>query len=136
MPKSPNHQGFSEYLTVSEAAEFLGVSPWTLRNWDKAGRLRPQRHPKNGYRIYRHEDLQAVLDIGPPPADPQPVDWNRLGRAEHFVQFYESDAYLEKSVSGYVSTGLKAGIGTIVVATPAHRNGIERRLAEAGIDLA
>jgi len=30
---------FAEYLTVGEAADFLGVSPWTLRNWDKAGRL-------------------------------------------------------------------------------------------------
>ena len=34
-------QTFNEYLTVAEAAEFLGVSPWTLRNWDKAGKLSP-----------------------------------------------------------------------------------------------
>src|SRR5690242_16822964 len=41
-------QKLKEYLTVGEAAEFLGVSPWTLRNWDRAGKLRPRRHPKNG----------------------------------------------------------------------------------------
>ena len=34
-----------EYLTVSEAAELLGVSPGTLRNWDRTGKLKPHRHP-------------------------------------------------------------------------------------------
>ena len=48
-------QNLSEYLTIHEAAKFLGVSSWTLRNWDKSGKLKPGRHPMNGYRIYRHE---------------------------------------------------------------------------------
>src|SRR3982750_4500727 len=65
MPQPRSTPRFVDYLTVGEAAEFLGVSPWTLRNWDKAGRLKPMRHPKNGYRIYRHEDLEAVLSPGP-----------------------------------------------------------------------
>ena len=55
---SPN---FADYRTVGEAAEFLGVSRTTLRNWDRADKLKPRRHPKNGYRIYLHEDLEAVL---------------------------------------------------------------------------
>jgi hypothetical protein len=50
-----------DYLTVSEAACILGVSPWTLRNWDKANKLKPRRHPLNGYRLYRREDLEALL---------------------------------------------------------------------------
>ena len=53
-------QSFADYRTVSEAAEFLGVSTATLRNWDRNGKLKPRRHPKNGYRIYRHEDLAAL----------------------------------------------------------------------------
>jgi len=51
----------SEYLTVGEAAEFLGVSPSTLRNWDRAGKLNPRRHPVNGYRLYVKVELERLL---------------------------------------------------------------------------
>ena len=50
-----------EYLTVKGAAQFLGVSPATLRNWDQAGKFRAVRHPVNGYRLYRREQLAAML---------------------------------------------------------------------------
>lgn len=50
-----------EYLTVKEAAEFLGVCPATLRNWDRSGKLKPKRHPMNRYRLYRRDELEAVL---------------------------------------------------------------------------
>src|SRR4051812_28460137 len=52
---------FADCLTIGEAAEFLGVSTATLRNWDRSGKLKPRRHPQNGYRIYLHEDLADVL---------------------------------------------------------------------------
>jgi excisionase family DNA binding protein len=51
-----------DYLTVAEAAEQLGVSPSTLRNWDKSGKLSALRHPVNGYRLYRRGDLTALLN--------------------------------------------------------------------------
>jgi DNA-binding transcriptional MerR regulator len=50
-----------EYLTVKAAAALLGVCPATLRNWDRAGKLRPSRHPINHYRLYRRAELEAVL---------------------------------------------------------------------------
>ena len=50
-----------EYLTVKAAAAFLGVCPSTLRNWDRAGKLRPRRHPMNRYRLYRRDELEAIL---------------------------------------------------------------------------
>jgi len=50
-----------DYYTVSEAARFLGVSSATLRNWDKAGKLIPYRHPLNGYRLYLKADLEKLL---------------------------------------------------------------------------
>jgi hypothetical protein len=37
------------YLTIKEDSEFLGVSPWTLRNWDRDGKLKPLQHPLYGY---------------------------------------------------------------------------------------
>lgn len=51
----------AEYLTVGEAAATLGVSRSTLRNWDKAGKLKPYRHPLNGYRLYSLKELDALL---------------------------------------------------------------------------
>jgi excisionase family DNA binding protein len=49
------------YLRVGEAARLVGVSRATLRNWDKAGKLRAVRHPMNGYRLYRRKDLESIL---------------------------------------------------------------------------
>jgi len=56
-------QNFGEYLTIKEAADFLGVSPSTLRNWDRAGKVRAVRHPVNGYRLYLQQDLSALLEL-------------------------------------------------------------------------
>jgi hypothetical protein len=52
---------FGDYLTIGEAAAVLGVSIETLRNWDRAEKFRPARHPFNGYRLYRREDLESLL---------------------------------------------------------------------------
>ncbi len=62
MAKTSRSQKVSEYLTVGEAAEVLGVSPWTLRHWDRTGKMKSYRHPVNRYRLYRREDLVALLD--------------------------------------------------------------------------
>ncbi len=51
----------ADYLTVGEAANTLGVSRSTLRNWDKTGKLKPCRHPVNGYRLYERSELDALL---------------------------------------------------------------------------
>jgi excisionase family DNA binding protein len=52
----------NNFLRVSDAAKYLGVSASTLRNWDQAGKLTAVRHPVNGYRLYRLEDLQGLLN--------------------------------------------------------------------------
>ena len=52
----------SDLLTVGEAAKVLGVSAATLRNWDNAGKLTATRHPINGYRLYRREDIEALIN--------------------------------------------------------------------------
>ena len=52
----------TEFLLVGEAAEFLGVSAATLRNWDREGRLDAIRHPINGYRLYRRHELEKLLE--------------------------------------------------------------------------
>jgi excisionase family DNA binding protein len=50
-----------EYLTIRQAAEFLAVCPNTLRNWGRNGKIDVHRHPVNGYRLFRLEDLQKLL---------------------------------------------------------------------------
>jgi len=50
-----------DFLRISEAAEYLGVSPNTLRNWENAGKIVAYRHPVNSYRLFKKEELDALL---------------------------------------------------------------------------
>ena len=72
----------------------------------------------------------AVHDLAPR------FDWSALSDPEHFVQFYETDAFLINSLGGFISTGLMAGDACIVVATEAHREALEDKLQSYGMDLA
>ncbi|MBI5786954.1 MAG: MerR family DNA-binding transcriptional regulator [Candidatus Niyogibacteria bacterium] len=51
----------AKYLTIKEAAKFLGVSSLTLRNWDRRGKLTAIRHPVNNYRLYTFSELERFL---------------------------------------------------------------------------
>ena len=50
-----------KYFTIKEVAKLLGVTPLTLRNWDKSGKLRAYRNPINNYRIYKPEEIELFL---------------------------------------------------------------------------
>jgi signal transduction histidine kinase/CheY-like chemotaxis protein len=63
-------------------------------------------------------------------------DWSAMRESEHFVQFYETDAFLLGSLSGFISAGLSMDDACIVVATKEHREGLEELLREAGADVA
>lgn len=56
-----------DYLRISDAADYLGVSPNTLRNWERAGKIVAHRHPVNQYRLFRREDLDALLRLAERP---------------------------------------------------------------------
>ncbi len=49
------------YITIKQASKILNVTPLTLRNWDKNGKLKAHRHPMNNYRVYKIEDLERVI---------------------------------------------------------------------------
>src|SRR5687768_10137281 len=140
MTRSSFSRSFAEYRTVSEAAEYLGVSSTTLRNWDRSGKLKPRRHPQNGYRIYLHEDLEAILrsadqsklivdDLTPK------ICWEGVSQGEHFVQFYETDEFLLDAVARFVSEALGHGQNSIVIATLEHRVGLQKELLQRGISI-
>jgi DNA-binding transcriptional MerR regulator len=48
-------------ITIKKAAEILGVTPLTLRNWDNSGKFPASRHPINGYRVYKVSDIENLL---------------------------------------------------------------------------
>lgn len=50
-----------EYLQITEAAQFVGVSPTTLRNWEREKKITVYRNPLNSYRLYKKEDLEKLL---------------------------------------------------------------------------
>lgn len=47
-----------DFLKVSDAAEYIGVSAQTLRRWDADGKLTAVRRPGSSYRFYRLADLE------------------------------------------------------------------------------
>lgn len=51
----------SEYLSIAQVADILGVTKETLRRWDTSGELVAQRDPINNYRAY-HKDQLTHLD--------------------------------------------------------------------------
>ncbi len=80
--------------------------------------------------LQRHTADLAVRELAPR------LDWSQMSESEHFVQFYETDAFLLNSLSGFIGTGLSAGEAGIVVATKAHREALEELLQEYGLDVA
>lgn len=51
-----------DYLRVGQAAELLGVTDQTIRNWHSSGKLAGLRHPVNGYHLFRRADVEALLE--------------------------------------------------------------------------
>ncbi len=51
----------NEYLTLSEAAEYIGKSKETLRRWDREGKLTAIREPMSNYRVYKREQVDTLF---------------------------------------------------------------------------
>lgn len=58
-----------DFLLVKGAAELLGVSVNTVRAWSATGKLQEYRHPVNNYRLFKKEEVEALLDqiVNPKP---------------------------------------------------------------------
>jgi excisionase family DNA binding protein len=50
-----------KFLSVNEVAKIIGVTPLTVRNWDKKKRLVAYRNPVNNYRLYKVEDVENLM---------------------------------------------------------------------------
>jgi excisionase family DNA binding protein len=54
-----------DWLTLGQAAKFLGVAQSTIRKWSDHGRV-PAFYTPGGHRRYRRRDLEAFLDRSGP----------------------------------------------------------------------
>ena len=68
----------------------------------------------------RHASWQELLAASPPQS--------------HFVQIFDSDAFLASAVSRFAAEGLRSGDAVILTGTPEHLRGIGRSLCALGID--
>jgi DcmR-like sensory protein len=64
------------------------------------------------------------------------IFWGEIAPCEHIAQFYEHDAVMLDTLTGFIGGGLKAGEGTIVIATAEHLKAIDERLVGSGVDVA
>ena len=51
----------TDYVKIAAAAQIVGVSQNTLRQWAESGKMPVRRNPANGYRLFRKKDLEAFL---------------------------------------------------------------------------
>ena len=57
--------GETEWLTLGQAAKYLGVAQSTIRKWSDVGRV-PAFYTPGGHRRYRRADLDAFLERSGP----------------------------------------------------------------------
>lgn len=51
-----------QYYKTGEFASMIGVTPTTLRSWEKQGWLKPHHRSPSGYRFYTSKQLEDFLD--------------------------------------------------------------------------
>ncbi len=64
-PRRPPPAGDTEWLTLGQAAKYLGVAQSTIRKWSDLGRV-PAFYTPGGHRRYRRADLDAFLQRSGP----------------------------------------------------------------------
>jgi excisionase family DNA binding protein len=64
-PSTGRGGGEAEWLTLGQAARFLGVAQSTLRKWSDQGRV-PAFYTPGGHRRYKRSDLERFLERSGP----------------------------------------------------------------------
>jgi len=50
-----------DFLSIGKTAKIIGVTPTTLRRWEKSGKIKPVRTP-TGRRIYSMEQIESIIN--------------------------------------------------------------------------
>lgn len=56
-----------KYYAITEAADLLGVTAQTLRNWDKTGKFKPHHVAESGFRYYSQQQINSYTGIAKEP---------------------------------------------------------------------
>ncbi len=64
-PRGGGRTGETDWLTLGQAAKYLGVAQSTIRKWSDLGRL-PAFYTPGGHRRYRRSDLDTFLERSGP----------------------------------------------------------------------
>ncbi len=111
-----------KYLTTKEVADLLGVTPLTVRNWDKTGKMKAYRNPINNYRIYKPSDveffLQKIKKIKtiPDKTDKKQEDWSALeGQLSVDVYQTKNDLIIQSAIAGIKLNAIKISLEKDVI---------------------
>jgi DNA-binding XRE family transcriptional regulator len=61
--KSIKEEAVKKRLTITEAAEMIGISPKTLMRWEKSGKVRKAKRDFRGWRVYEEDDVLKIRDF-------------------------------------------------------------------------
>jgi len=61
------------------------------------------------------------------------IFWGEIAPCDHVVQIYESDEVFLNMLVGFAGSGINAGDCVIIIATKAHLDALEQRLASLGV---
>lgn len=90
----------SKYYSIHSFSKILGVTPQTLRNWDKSGKLKPHHTTKSGYRYYFSEQLNNITNV-------QGIDRITIGYCR--VSSYKQKDNLERQIANMYTYLLAQG---------------------------
>jgi excisionase family DNA binding protein len=101
-----------DWLTLGQAAKYLGVAQSTIRKWSDLGRL-PAFYTPGGHRRYRRSDLNAFIERSGAGSKPSPAGPNVLivdddARLREFVRVnLEMEGYVVSEAAN-ATEGLSA----------------------------
>lgn len=85
----------SKKMSIGEISKETGIAVTTIRYWEKAGLLFPERNEENGYRIYANKHIQQILTLN---AIKLSVQNHRLKHFFHTMkETYETFDYLNRA---------------------------------------
>jgi excisionase family DNA binding protein len=101
----------TEWLTLGQAAKYLGVAQSTIRKWSDLGRV-PAFYTPGGHRRFRRRDLDAFLEHSGPtarePAGPTVLIVDDDARLREYVRAnLELEGYIVRE-AGSAEEGLQA----------------------------
>lgn len=76
-----------------------------------------------------------MIQSGEEEGKDQEIFWGEIAPCSHLLQIYENDEVFLNTLFGYVSSGINAGDGVVIIATITHINGLIEKLILEGFNV-